>query len=170
MEHPFSLCPAGPSRLTPKVPSSLGPFVTAGTFLLSYLNLVSLFSVQNQSPDFSPCIIPKHFLLSLTLHSRLQLPSGQAKFLNLFFHSPCVPSEQTFWQQKGMRSAGSVRMSVAMEFMQRRQAGLPATTLFSPKGCKTLEPGKAASSARDTGSQKEQFSIFPLSTNHIIKS
>lgn len=45
----------------------------------------SLFGISHQT--FSPCIIPKYFLLFLILYSRLQPPSGQAKLLNLFLVS-----------------------------------------------------------------------------------
>lgn len=61
--------------------------VTAGTFLLNDLNLISQFAVQDQSLHFSPSTIPKFFPLFLVLHSRLQPPSGQAKLLNLFLFS-----------------------------------------------------------------------------------
>lgn len=142
--------------------------VTVGTFLLNDLNLISQFAVQDQSPDFSPCIISKLFLLFLILHSRLQPPSGQAKLLNLFLFSVSA-----VWTNI-LAAEGSevIRLSAHERYhgVHAKETGRASgNSMFPLKACKTLEPGKAASSARAMGSQKEQLSIFPLSTNHIIK-
>lgn len=111
--------------------------VTAGTFLLNDLTWTSsassLFRISRQTfllvlfPSFS------YYSWFSTLDSNLRV--GRLSSW-IFFYSLWVQSEQTFWQQKGVRSSGSLRMSVTMEFMQRRQAGLPATACSPSKPAK----------------------------------
>lgn len=124
-KHPFSLCPVGPLRLTPKVSSLLGLWQQGHFCWTTWTSSASsLFRISHYTfllllfPSFS------HYSWFSTLDSNLRV--GRLSSW-IFSYSLWVLSEQTFWQQKGVRSSGSVRMSVTMEFMQRRQAGLPAT-------------------------------------------
>lgn len=165
MKHPFSLCPVGHLRLTPKVSGLLGLWQQGQFCWMTWtFSASSLFRISHQT--FLLVLFPSVFYYSWFSILESNLRVGRLSSW-IFFYSLWVLSAHSGsgreWGQPALCAWALPWSSCKGDRQGFQQQHFP------PKACKTLEPGKAASSARATGSQKEQFSIFPLSTNHIIK-
>lgn len=125
-----SLCPAGPTKLT-EFPACWSPRELRHFCWVTWASACPRLRIF-QSPDFIPYpgISDSSWFPLLDSNLRVGRLSDW-----IFLGFPWVTSAQISCQGKGVRSAGSVRMSVAMEFRERRQARLPATSL-SPQSLK----------------------------------